>query len=116
MTKRARISGVDTAWLRMETPTNLMMIVGVLMFEERLDLERVRRVIAERFLAYPRFRSRAVQDAAGAWWERAEPDMAWHVRRHAARRPLAKAGLERFVSELASTPLDPQRPLWQFHL
>ena len=116
MTKRERISGVDTAWLRMETPTNLMMIVGVLMFEERLDLATVRRVIAERFLAYPRFRSRAVQDAAGAWWERCEPDMAWHVHRHAARRGLRKAGLERLVSELASTPLDPARPLWQFHL
>ena len=116
MTKRTRISGVDTAWLRMETPTSLMMIVGVLMFEERLDLAAVRRVIAERFLAYPRFRSRAVQDAAGAWWERCEPDMTWHVRRHAARRGLGKAGLERLVSELASTPLDPERPLWQFHL
>ena len=43
--RRERISGVDTAWLRMETPTNLMMIVGVLMFDERLDPARVRRAL-----------------------------------------------------------------------
>ena len=35
--KRARreaMSRVDTAWLRMERPTNPMMITGVLMFAE----------------------------------------------------------------------------------
>jgi diacylglycerol O-acyltransferase / wax synthase len=34
--KREAMSKVDTAWLRMERPTNLMMITGVLMFAERL--------------------------------------------------------------------------------
>ena len=48
---RERISGVDTAWLRMDSPTNPMMIVGVMMFAERLDLEAVKRIIAERFLS-----------------------------------------------------------------
>jgi D-glycero-alpha-D-manno-heptose-7-phosphate kinase len=38
--QRSRISGVDTAWLRMEQPTNLMMIVGVMMFDGRLDLAK----------------------------------------------------------------------------
>ena len=65
--KRERISGVDTAWLRMEHPTNLMMIVGVMMYEAKLDLEAVKRVIATRFLAYRRFRQKAVQDSTGAW-------------------------------------------------
>ena len=117
MTTRERISGVDTAWLRMEVPTNLMMIVGVMMFREKLDLATVRRMVEARFLAFPRFRSRAVQDATGAWWETDEAlDIAWHVRRHGKRGPLGKAALESLVSELASTPLDFSRPLWQFHL
>ena len=41
--KRARrepMSRVDTAWLRMERPTNPMMITGVLMFAEPMSLER----------------------------------------------------------------------------
>ena len=49
------VSGVDTAWLRMDRRTNLMMIVGVLMFEERMDYERLRAVLEERFLHYERF-------------------------------------------------------------
>ena len=114
---REKISGVDTAWLRMDNPTNLMMIVGVMTLAERLDLATVKRIIEERFLAFPRFRCRAVEDAAGAWWETDEAfDIDWHVRRHARRGRLGKAALETLVSELASTPLDPSRPLWQFHV
>jgi WS/DGAT/MGAT family acyltransferase len=42
--------------------------------------------------------------------------MAWHVRKHPGRGRMSKAGLENLVSDLASTPLDFARPLWQFHL
>ena len=117
MTNRERISGVDTAWLRMEQPTNLMMIVGVMTFREKLDLATVRRIVAARFLAFRRFRSRAVQDATGAWWETADDlDLDWHVQRAPERPRVSKAELEKLVSKLASTPLDFSRPLWQFQL
>jgi diacylglycerol O-acyltransferase / wax synthase len=114
---RERISGVDTAWLRMDQPTNLMMIVGVLMFDTRLDLDAVRRAVRTRFMAFPRFGLCAVQDAAGAWWEPpAEFDVAAHVVPASLPGRGGKRELERLVSELASTPLDPARPLWQFHV
>lgn len=114
---RERISGVDTAWLRMDHPTNLMMIVGVMMFERKLSLPAVKRVVAARFLAYSRFHSRAVQDAVGAWWETpGAPDLNAHVVRTPLRGKGDKAQLEKLVSRLASAPLDPSRPLWQFHL
>src|SRR5688572_584509 len=117
MTNRERITGVDTAWLRMEQPTNLMMIVGVMMLDARLNLAHVRRAIKGRFLAFRRFRSRAVQDAAGAWWEEDEGfDIDFHVRRVSLPGAGGKAELEELVSELASTPLDYERPLWQFHV
>ena len=44
--KRDAMSKVDTAWLRMESPTNLMMITGVLMFETRLDLAALKRLLS----------------------------------------------------------------------
>ena len=114
---RERISGVDTAWLRMDQPTNLMMIVGVMMFEGRLDVETVARTIAARFLSFPRFGQRAVQDAAGAWWEEPESfDIHDHVIAVKLPGRGGKRELERLVSELASTQLDPARPLWQFHV
>jgi diacylglycerol O-acyltransferase len=117
MTNRERISGVDTAWLRMEQPTNLMMIVGVMMFDRKARLADVKRVLAARFLAFRRFRQRAVQDATGSWWETDEDfDMAAHVRKVSLPGKAGKEELEAMVSELASTPLDSSRPLWQFHL
>ena len=58
-----RISGIDTAWLRMERPTNLMMITGVMIFAERLNYDRLREVIESRFLKYRRFTQLAVQKA-----------------------------------------------------
>ncbi|HEX4763497.1 MAG TPA: wax ester/triacylglycerol synthase domain-containing protein, partial [Usitatibacter sp.] len=117
MTNRERISGVDTAWLRMEQPTNLMMIVGVKMFERRLVERDVRRILERRFLAYRRFRQKAVQDAAGAWWEDDEGfDIANHLHRVKLAGKGGKRELEALVSRLASTPLDFSRPLWDFTL
>lgn len=113
---RERISGVDTAWLRMDQPTSLMVIVGVMMFEGVADVREVRETVASRFLAYRRFRQRAVQDAAGAWWEDAEVDLEAHVVATSLPGRGGKRELEKLVSVLASTPLDPSRPLWQFHV
>ena len=116
-TNRERISGVDTAWLRMEHPTNLMMIVGVMVFDAKVELKAVKRVLEKRFLAFRRFRQKAVQDASGAWWETDEAfDIDSHLHRTALPGKADKAELESFVSDLASTPLDFAKPLWQFHL
>lgn len=122
--RRARkepMSRVDTAWLRMERATNPMMITGVLMFDEPMPLERLRRVVRDRFLAYRRFRQKAVDAAAGASWQ-VDPhfDLDWHVQLTALPGRGGAAGekkaLQRLVSQLASTPLEHSRPLWQFHL
>jgi WS/DGAT/MGAT family acyltransferase len=116
-TRRESMSRVDTAWLRMERPTNLMMITGVMMFDTPLSIERLKRVIRQRFLAYPRFAQKAVDTPAGAWWEvDADFDLHWHVRLTALPGRAGKQELERLTSQLASTPLDQTKPLWQFHL
>ncbi len=112
-----RISGIDTAWLRMERPTNLMMITGVMIFAERLAYERLREVIESRFLKYRRFAQRAVQKTAGAFWE-TDPyfDLNRHVLRTALPGRADKAELQHLASDLMSTPLDFSKPMWQFHL
>ena len=68
-----RMSAVDAAWLRMDRPTNLMMIVGVVVFDSRVDFRRFRRTIEERFLGFTRFRCRPSLDAVTAEWI-ADPD------------------------------------------
>jgi len=108
---------VDTAWLRMERATNPMMITGVLMFAEPMSLKALKQVVKQRFLAYARFRQKPVDTPAGATWQDdAHFDLDWHVRESALPGRADKKSLERFVSELASSPLDPGKPLWQFHL
>ena len=115
---RERMSSVDTAWLRMDRPSNLMMIVGIDVFERPVDAKALRRVVRDRLLAYERFRQRVEFDAAGtAWWvddDRFDLDV--HLQRHRLGGDGGDAELQRFVAELAMTPLDPDRPLWQFHL
>lgn len=114
---REAMSKVDTAWLRMERPTNRMMITGILMFAGRLDPQDFKRLLQERFLAFRRFRQRAGIGVNGAWWETdVDFDIDWHVRAAALPGAGDKAELERFVSELASEPLDRSKPLWQFHV
>ena len=124
MAKKARrratrepMSRVDTAWLRMERGTNPMMITGVLMFAEPMSLKALKQVVKHRFLEYARFRQKPVETPAGAYWQTDEHfDLDWHVQLAALPGKGDKRTLERFVSQLSSSPLDPNKPLWQFHL
>jgi len=112
-----QISAVDRAWLMMDRPTNPMMIVGLIVLRDRLRLSSLRRLIAERFLRFDRFRSVPVRDEAGARWVPVEDfDLGDHVLRVALPDPAGRRELEALAGELASAPLNPGRPLWSFHL
>ena len=115
-----RMSKVDTAWLRMDTASNLMMIVGVWVIRPGIRYQDLCARIEERLLKYPRFTQCVVQDAAGATWVR---DRHFDIRHHVALEKLARApkgreqkALQDRLAELAVTPLHKDRPLWQFHL
>ena len=115
--RRERLSAVDTAWLRMDRPANLMMICGVLIFRERLAPAKVRKVLEKRFLAFKRFMDRPVESAGTNYWE-AAPDFSIDDHLVVATLPGArgKTELQDFVSELMATPLPSEHPRWQFHL
>jgi WS/DGAT/MGAT family acyltransferase len=115
-----RMSRVDTAWLRMDTDANLMMIVGVWLLEPCLRYEDLCHRVEGSLLKYRRFRQRVVEDAMGASWvEDGRFDIANHVQRETLKRKRgqsAQQALEERVGELAATPLDPAHPLWQMQL
>lgn len=115
--ERHAMSGVDTAWLRMESPTNLMMITGVMVFAERIDFAALKQTLRTRFLRFKRFKCKAVDTGRSAYWE-TDPyfDLSAHVHRRALPGRADKEELQELVSELASTSLDPNKPMWQFHL
>lgn len=117
MAHRERISHVDTAWLRMDRPTNLMQIVGVMVFDGRLDFQRLRRTIEARLLRYRRFHQCAVVEGNGAWWvEDRNFNLDVHLKHCLLPFPGGTQELQHFVAELASTPLNPHRPLWEFNV
>ena len=117
---KQQLSAVDAAWLRMEDPTNLMMVTGVLLFDGRLDLARLRSVIEERLLSFARFRQRVEEPPLGIglphWVTDRRFDIDAHIHNVALPAPADKAALEAFVSDLLGTPLDFSKPLWQIHL
>ncbi len=117
MAGRERMSGVDTAWLRMDRPSNRMMIVAVLVFDRRPDFRRLKRTIAARLAGYRRFGQKVTVDAKGAWWE---DDVAFDIDRHVTRTHLTgargAAELRQMVARLAGQPLASGRPLWEFTL
>ena len=115
--KHESMSSVDVAWLRMDRPSNLMVICGVLVLHERIPISRLRSTVTRRFLRFPRFRQRPVAVAGGYQWRNDESfDLAHHVRRVELPRGAGDVELESLVSRLVSAPLDHAHPLWQFHL
>ena len=114
---RERMSSVDTAWLRMEQPVNLMTITGIMVFDEVLDLKLLKGTLKNQFTTFRRFRQCAVEDLSGAYWED-DPyfNIDAHVQSIGLPDDAGQTELEALVSDLASTALDHGKPLWQFHL
>ncbi len=115
-----RMSRVDTAWLRMDSERNLMMIVGVWLLRPALDTVALRKRLAARLLRYARFRQKVVQETVFAHWVE---DADFDIRRHVVRERLVRRrgqsereALKHRVSELAAMPLDHTHPLWQMHV
>ena len=115
-----RMRKVDTAWLRMDSPSNLMMIVGVWVIKPGVSYKAVCDRIEERLLKYPRFGQRVQQDATGACWV---TDTEFKIRRHVVRERLPanakkhpQKALQARLGELAMLPFDMRFPLWEFRL
>lgn len=120
MPKREPFSLVDAAWLHMDEPTSMAVIVGVIMFDEPLDYPTLRKLVEERLLRVRRFRQRVREPLLGVGipeWEN-DPffDLDAHLHHIALPPPHDQNALHRLVGDLMSTPLDFSKPLWQFHL
>jgi diacylglycerol O-acyltransferase / wax synthase len=114
------MSRVDTAWLRMDRPHNLMMIVGVWLLRPAIDAAALRERLQTKLLRFARFRCKVVHEAfQSSWVDDAEFDMNRHVIREKLPRKRGQSereALQARAAELAATKLDPAHPLWQVHL
>ncbi|MBF0099754.1 MAG: wax ester/triacylglycerol synthase family O-acyltransferase [Desulfobacterales bacterium] len=111
------MSKIDNFWFHMDQPTNLMIISGVLYFDEPLDFERVRKILEKRFLIFDRFRKKVVKPITGVGLPVWEDDKNFDIRSHLCRialpSPGDKSALQLMVSDLLSQPLDESKPLWK---
>lgn len=118
---REKMSSVDTAWLRMESPTNLMMIGVVLVLDKLPEHDVLTNMIQERLLKFNRFKQKVVHEGNKVYWQDDELfDLRNHL--HYIAMPIANSGqsskarLQAMVSDIVSTPLDFNKPLWQMNL
>jgi diacylglycerol O-acyltransferase / wax synthase len=118
---RQLMGSADAAWLHMDRPTNLMVVNGLLWFDEPLDHERAADTIRERLVErFPRFRQRVVEPRLGVgvpYWEDHEAfDLDLHLHHLALPAPGDRQALQRLAGELVVAPLDPSRPLWDMYI
>jgi diacylglycerol O-acyltransferase / wax synthase len=113
-----RIGPVDTIWLNMDRPNNLMVIDSLTFLDEPVGWDRLQAVLRERLLGrFPVFRQRPVEPTV-PWglphWED-DPEFALerHVRRVRLPAPGDDEALRRYVEGHLGRPLDRSRPLWE---
>ena len=113
------MSNVDAAWLHMESPTNLMLIAGVMSFYEKIEFSELKELIEDRLLPFDRFRQKVVTFIGAGRWSpvggrSVTSTSVFICRRVALPDPGGQKELQEMVSTLMSTPLDFSKPLWQF--
>ena len=114
------MSAVDSAWLRMDTPGNLLVVNAVIWTAEPADFDVFRSIISERMIdRFPRFRqhpgSSRIPLRRAEWVDDDDFDPDRHYRYVTLDAPGDEATLQAYVSSQSGIPLDPAHPLWEIH-
>ena len=120
-----RLNGVDAMLLYTETPNVHMhtLKIGVLdvsSVEGGYSFELFRDIAYPRLLALPPLRYQLVEIPFKLhhpmWIENSDIDLDYHLREIQVPRPGGRRELDRLIGEIASTPLDRDRPLWVMYV
>jgi diacylglycerol O-acyltransferase / wax synthase len=120
-----QLTGLDAAFLAMETPTVFGHVGSVSVVDpstapEPLTLERFTRVVESRLPLVPLLRRRLVEVPLGLdqpyWIEDPDFDIEFHVRELALPAPGSDRQLAEQAARLHARPLDHSRPLWEIYL
>lgn len=114
---REPMNVVDTAWLRMDSAENLMVINGLLVFEEPMSRADFQSILEERLLArHKRFRQRPVSEGNQYFWEEMPAfDMDYHLSTlDELPETCSDSELRAAISARVPEGLDHNKPLWRF--
>ncbi len=107
------MKSADHAWLRMDSPENLVVIHLAFLFEAPLTLAAVRSKLQARLLPFHQFTHRARRGWLRSHWV---PDAQFHIDRHLSEMHLPDGSgakeLKTWMSGEACKPLAADRPLW----
>ena len=110
----------DNFWYKMDDPVNLMVITGFWEFESTLDYNRLFATLESTITRFPRFRQKVVRPASGIglpkWVTDKNYDLKSHLYKIALPDPGDKNELQDMISQLITTNLDHNKPLWDVHL
>ncbi len=119
------LTGLDGAFLALESPTTHLHILGAIVLDPTgvpggVGFRRIRSLVDERLPLVPPFRMRMVGVPFGLQHptlvEDPAFDLDYHVRRAGLPAPGGRRELAEFMADLAARPLDRSRPLWEFHV
>ena len=118
-----RLGGWDAVLLYNETPNlhqhTLKIAVVDASNNPEFGFDRFRRTLARRLHLMEPLRYRLVEIPGKVhhpmWLENCDVDLDYHVRRMQIAPPGGHRELDAAIGEIASTPLDRTKPLWEFH-
>jgi diacylglycerol O-acyltransferase len=119
-----RLNGVDALMLYSETPEIHMhtLKIGILDVSDvdGYSLDLFRQVAYPRLLGLPPLRYQLVDVPLKLhhpmWVENADLDLDYHLREARVPAPGGRRELDRLIGEIAGTPLDRSRPLWEMYV
>jgi diacylglycerol O-acyltransferase / wax synthase len=117
---RRPMSAGDAVWFHMDGPANAAVITSIMLTRTPLNFEAVKLLYKLRLPRFERFSQRVVERGlpfATPHWE-AMPNFTIEQQMHyvALPPPGDDAALADLINDLASTPLDHARPLWEVHV
>src|SRR4029077_2684304 len=118
-----RLSGIDTAFLYLETPTTHMQVQAVMVLDPSTvpggySFEKIKAHLASRLPRLPEFRPGLAFVPSDlprpVWFDDPDFDIDYHVRHIAVPAPGSPEKVADIVGDIASRPRERARPLWEF--
>jgi diacylglycerol O-acyltransferase len=119
-----RLNGMDAMLLYSETPnlhthTLKVAVVDTADYDGKFTFELFRHTLRRRLHRLDPLRYKLVDIPMRLhhpmWLENCDVDLDYHLRRVAVPGPGGRRELDQLIGEIASTPLDRRRPLWEFY-
>lgn len=120
-----QLTGIDTAFLTMETRTTVGHVTGVLLLDpstspEPFTFDRVRRHLQSKLGQLAPFTQKLVEVPFGLdrpyWIDDPDFDLDYHLRHSAVPGGAGPENFSEFVARIHGRPMDRSRPLWECYV